>query len=388
MPSSPGRSASSKRSSSKSPARTQQNANSKRTPSKSGKKIGSAMSQGKKSMTSAKSVSSLQSRLLSAKKSTPEDNKPKKVMMRTPDLEALNLRTEDLSFSGLTQLPTEMFIAADTIGELDISGNNLRSIPADIWKLHELRALNLSQNSIKSTSASDYSGLPKDLAKLKHLQIVAISECNLRYVPAVLFECIAITRLDLSRNKFQMLPPEIGNLVDLEYLNMSETSIKSLPPEIAFCEKLQELNMYGNILEMLPETMRELHELTELKINARSFHSNLDDYMNKLLRNGNIKSQHIPSVLFDIPELRTLIWMVPGSTVYLRKTVIKRTEHLQPVKLILLGQQGCGKTTLNRTISSAAKCPTSSDNTQKASLHNYLSAEEKSNLMKRLPEMS
>jgi len=72
--------------------------------------------------------------------------------------------------------------------------------------------------------------------------------------------------------------------VDLEYLNMSETSIKSLPPEIAFCEKLQELNMYGNILEMLPETMRELHELTELKINARSFHSNLDDYMNKLLR--------------------------------------------------------------------------------------------------------
>jgi len=70
---------------------------------------------------------------------------------------------------------------------------------------------------------------------------------------------------------------------------------------------------------------------------------------------------------------------------YLRKLQIKRTEHLQPVKLILLGQQGCGKTTLNRTISSAAKCPTSSDNTQKASLHNYLSAEEKSNLMKRLP---
>jgi len=65
-------------------------------------------------MTSAKSVSSLQSRLLSAKKSTPEDNKPKKVMMRTPDLEALNLRTEDLSFSGLTQLPTEMFIGRFT----------------------------------------------------------------------------------------------------------------------------------------------------------------------------------------------------------------------------------------------------------------------------------
>lgn len=65
---------------------------------------------------------------------------------------------------------------------------------------------------------------------------------------------------------------------------MSETSIKSLPPEIAFCERLQELNLYGNVLEMLPETMRELHELTELKVNARSFHTHLDDYMNKLLK--------------------------------------------------------------------------------------------------------
>jgi len=73
-----------------------------------------------------------------------------------------------------------------------------------------------------------------------------------------------------------------GNLVDLEYLNCSETSIKSLPPEIAFCERLREVNLYGNVLDMLPITMRELHELTELKLNARSFHSKMDDYMNKL----------------------------------------------------------------------------------------------------------
>lgn len=86
---------------------------------KSGKKSESAMSQGKKSQPSAKSaksnrsaksVSSLQSRLLSAKKSTPEDNKPKKVIMKSPDLAALNLRTEDLAFSGLTSLPSEMFV--------------------------------------------------------------------------------------------------------------------------------------------------------------------------------------------------------------------------------------------------------------------------------------
>ena len=87
-------------------------------------------------------------------------------------------------------------------------------------------------------------------------------------------------------------------MVDLEYLNVSETSIKSLPPEIAFCERLRELNLYGNILELLPETMRELHELTELKLNARSFHAHLDEYMNKLLRLVIYSSTHTISFIY------------------------------------------------------------------------------------------
>jgi len=61
-----------------------------------------------------------------------------------------------------------------TIGELDISGNNLRTVPVDICKLTELRALNLSQNGIKCSSATDYSGLPKELSRLRHLEVSPI----------------------------------------------------------------------------------------------------------------------------------------------------------------------------------------------------------------------
>ena len=64
-----------------------------------------------------------------------------------------------------------ILLAAEGIGVLDISGNNLRSIPADICKLTELRALNLSQNSIKCSSPTDYSGLPRELSRLKHLEV-------------------------------------------------------------------------------------------------------------------------------------------------------------------------------------------------------------------------
>lgn len=57
------------------------------------------------------------------------------------------------------------------IGVLDISGNNLRGIPSDVYKLTELRAINLSQNSLKCTSPNDYSGLPKELTRLKKLEV-------------------------------------------------------------------------------------------------------------------------------------------------------------------------------------------------------------------------
>lgn len=67
-------------------------------------------------------------------------------------------------------------IVGKNIGVLDVSGNNLRSIPGDIHKLSELRALNISQNSIKCSSASDYSGLPRELTRLKHLE-VSITVC-------------------------------------------------------------------------------------------------------------------------------------------------------------------------------------------------------------------
>ena len=35
---------------------------------------------------------------------------------------------------------------------------------------------------------------------------------------------------------------------------------------------------------------------------------------------------------------------------YLRKLQIRRTENLQPVKLIYLGEKGSGKTTLNKSL--------------------------------------
>ena len=68
---------------------------------------------------------------------------------------------------------------------------------------------------------------------------------------------------------------------------------------------------------------------------------------------------------------------------YLRRLQIRRTENLQPVKLIYIGEVASGKTTLNRTLATGKCMINPSDQPQMNK--NYLSAAEKSNLMKRLP---
>ena len=55
---------------------------------------------------------------------------------------------------------------------------------------------------------------------------------------------------------------------------------------------------------------------------------------------------------------------------------------MQPLKLIYLGQQGSGKTTLNRTLATG-KCQMSEYEEEVS--RDYLTAAERSGLMKRLP---
>ena len=109
-----------------------------------------------------------------------------------------------------------------------------------------------------------------------------------------------------SRNRINILPPDVGNLEKLRHLNAQQTNISTLPPEIALCQELEELMLWGNSLESLPETLKEMPKLTLLALNYRSFASVIDDYMKNLLQKGQIQSEHIPPVVFQIPALNIL----------------------------------------------------------------------------------
>ena len=192
------------------------------------------------------------------------------------------------------------------VGILDLCSNNIRQIPNDIKRLTSLVHLDLTKNGIRCLHGNDFAGLPAELASLTSLRILIIAECNLPFLPAVIYKCKTLEVLDVSRNKIGIILPEIGNLENLQLLNAQSTGIMTLPPEIAFCQDLEELLLFGNCIESLPETMREMPKLRELKLNFQSFAQLLDNYMDNLLRKGQIQSEHIPVVVFEMPGITSL----------------------------------------------------------------------------------
>ena len=133
-----------------------------------------------------------------------------------------------------------------------------------------------------------------------------MSECNLRAIPMTIWLCTSLNILDLSRNKIGILVPEVANLQNLIHLNLSQCNLSTLPPEIGFCGDLEEILLMSNHIESLPESLKECKQLKYLRVSYKNFTTLLDSYMENLIRKGQIKSEHIPQVVFDLENLYSL----------------------------------------------------------------------------------
>ncbi|MFZ2253125.1 MAG: leucine-rich repeat domain-containing protein [Minisyncoccia bacterium] len=124
-------------------------------------------------------------------------------------------------------------IEANNPFALDLSGQDLTTVPKSVFEKVDLESLNLSHN--KLTGA-----LPAEIRNLQNL-----------------------TNLDLSANSFTGVPAEIGQLKNLEILNLSNNKLTGLPYELGNLSSLRILNLSGNnyaeadlakIKESLPKT--------------------------------------------------------------------------------------------------------------------------------------
>jgi hypothetical protein len=152
---------------------------------------------------------------------------------------------------GLAEFPREIFTLADTLEILDLSGNALSSLPADLPRLARLRIIFCSDNQ--------FTELPEILGACPELSMVGFKANRISAVSATSLPD-KLRWLILTDNAITELPPEISQR-PLQKLMLAGNNIHALPPEMAACSKLELLRISANQLTGMPAWLLDLPRL-------------------------------------------------------------------------------------------------------------------------------
>lgn len=160
---------------------------------------------------------------------------------------------------GLTTFPEEILALADTLEVLDLSDNQLSS-------------------------------LPESIAQLKQLKIIFFARNAFTEYPTVLGHCPNLNMIGFKSNQIHTVaehnfPPK------LNWLILTDNKINTLPKSLGQCNLLQKCALAGNHIEALPVEMSNCKNLELLRISANRFTS-------------------IPDWLFELPKLS---WVAFGG---------------------------------------------------------------------------
>lgn len=156
---------------------------------------------------------------------------------------------------GLRTFPPEIFELAETLEILDLSGNELSSLPDDLPRLRKLRIVFGSNNQ--------FTELPEVLGQCPQLSMVGFRANRIRTVPAAALPP-ALRWLVLTDNQIAALPAEMGQCTELQKLMLAGNQLQALPPEMAACTRLELLRIAANRFAALPDWLLRLPRLSWL----------------------------------------------------------------------------------------------------------------------------
>ncbi|RYY91829.1 MAG: protein kinase, partial [Comamonadaceae bacterium] len=172
-------------------------------------------------------------------------------------------RRLDLAAAGLAEFPREIFALADTLEVLNLSGNALQSLPADMARLHRLRVLFCSDNA--------FTVLPPSLGACPALEMVGFKANRIHTVPAEALPA-RLRWLILTDNAIEALPAQgWARLARLEKLMLAGNRLHTLPTEMVQCRQLALVRIAANRFEALPDWLLQLPQLAWLACAGNPF---------------------------------------------------------------------------------------------------------------------
>jgi hypothetical protein len=156
---------------------------------------------------------------------------------------------------GLTEFPREIFDLADSLEILDLSGNQLSTLPDDLPRLHKLRVIFCSDNP--------FTELPEVLGQCQQLSMAGFKANRIAHVSPKALPPL-LRWLILTDNALTSLPAEIGQCTHMQKLMLAGNQLRNLPPELAHCTRLELLRISANQLTQLPEWLLHMPHLTWL----------------------------------------------------------------------------------------------------------------------------
>ena len=174
-----------------------------------------------------------------------------------------NLKEVDIRFNGVTNI--DIFAELPNIEQLLVGHNVISKFEGSFEKI---RIFHLDHNPM---TRFDFKAPVLSLSSLN------VASCKISQLDDSIFERMRnVTKLNLDKNHFSTLSPQVGRLQKLEHLSIARNPLSSLPPtvghlqllhfldirecnlkklpsEIWFCSALDTLNVSSNVLETFPK---------------------------------------------------------------------------------------------------------------------------------------
>lgn len=161
----------------------------------------------------------------------------------------------------LITFPEKIFDLADSLEILDLSNNQLTSIP-NLEKLTNLKIAFFSYNL--------FTQVPTAFKRCENLYMLGLKGNQIEVFDEDILP-LSISWLILTDNKLISLPKSIGDLTRLQKFPLAGNKLTSLPQSMQKCQNLELLRLSANNLTYIPSWLLQLPKLSWLAFAGNDF---------------------------------------------------------------------------------------------------------------------